>query len=92
MNHYYESENGFAYGDEQEIPVGRITMRMLDETRVAIDHTFVKPEFRGEGIAKELVLLAAKKAQQEGWSIVPNCSYAKHVLMSDDSLKTLIAP
>lgn len=92
MYHYYESDNGFAYGKDNEIPVARITVRNLGQGSIAIDHTYVKPELRGQGIAKELVLAVAKKAQKEGWTIVPICSYAKHVLSEDSSLRTLIAP
>jgi hypothetical protein len=91
MNTYYETENGFAYGEEQEMPLGRVTVRKLGPNRVALDHTYVKPELRGQGIAKELVLLVARKAQKEGWTIVPTCSYARRVLEADASLRPLIA-
>ena len=41
-----------------------------------IDHTFVDPSLRGEGIAGKLVKLAADKILAEGNKIVATCSYA----------------
>ena len=41
-----------------------------------IDHTFVDPSLRGEGIAGQLVKLAAEKILAEGNKIAATCSYA----------------
>ncbi len=41
-----------------------------------IDHTFVDPSLRGEGIAGKLVKLAADKILSEGNKIAARCSYA----------------
>lgn len=41
-----------------------------------IDHTFVDPSLRGEGIAGKLVRLAADKILSEGNKIAATCSYA----------------
>ena len=41
-----------------------------------IDHTFVDPSLRGEGIAGKLVKLAADKILAEGTKIAATCSYA----------------
>ncbi len=45
-----------------------------DEVRVA-DHTFTPPALRGRGIAKELVEALIADAREEGFRIVPACSY-----------------
>ena len=45
-----------------------------DDVRVA-DHTFTPPELRGRGIAKELVQALIADAREEGFRIVPACSY-----------------
>ena len=45
-----------------------------DDVRVA-DHTFTPPELRGRGIAKELVRALIADAREEGFRIVPACSY-----------------
>ena len=41
-----------------------------------IDHTFVDPSLRGEGIAGRLVKMAADKILAEGNKIAATCSYA----------------
>lgn len=41
-----------------------------------IDHTFVDPSLRGEGIAGQLVKMAADKILAEGNKIAATCSYA----------------
>lgn len=41
-----------------------------------IDHTFVDPSLRGEGIAGKLVKLATDKILAEGNEIAATCSYA----------------
>ncbi len=46
----------------------------LDGTIIA-DHTFVPDAFRGKGVAAMLVAALIAKARQEGWKIVPQCSY-----------------
>ena len=39
------------------------------------DHTFVPPEARGEGIAMQLVERMVADAREQGFTIVPRCSY-----------------
>lgn len=41
-----------------------------------IDHTFVDPFLRGEGVAGKLVKLAADKILADGNKIAATCSYA----------------
>ncbi|MEA4861350.1 putative protein YjdJ [bioreactor metagenome] len=89
---YYPLEQGFAYGEEGKMPLARITLRKLNESTYAIDHTYVSPQLRGQGIAKQLVLLAAEKARKEGFTIAPLCSYARKAMEEDPSLRDLIKP
>lgn len=90
---YYKADNGFAYGEENEIPMARVTMRSLDDKRIAIDHTYVSPpSLRGQGIARKLVTLVVEQVKKEGKLIVPPlCSYAQMVLEEDPELSKLIA-
>ncbi|MGE4585372.1 MAG: GNAT family N-acetyltransferase [Sphaerochaeta sp.] len=89
---YYRTEYGFAYGNEEEIPVGRITMRHLADGTIVIDHTYVAPQMRGRSIAGRLVMLVVQEAQREGCLIKPLCSYARSFLSKDEKLSALIAP
>ncbi|WP_230226385.1 GNAT family N-acetyltransferase [Allobaculum mucilyticum] len=46
----------------------------------AIVHTEVLPEYGGQGIARNLVLMVSDEAEKEGVPVIPVCSYAKKVL------------
>jgi len=51
-----------------------LTWTARGEARIA-DHTFVPPEARGQGIAMQLVEKLVDDAREQGFTIVPQCSY-----------------
>ena len=61
-------------------PEGESTTGMLeweprgDDVRIAT-HTVVPPEIGGRGIAAQLVHRLVEDARQQGFKIVPQCSY-----------------
>ena len=60
-------------------PAGKIVAEVTFPTAngvSTINHTFVDPSLRGEGIAGKLVNLAADKILAEGNKIAATCSYA----------------
>ena len=54
--------------------VGRLTWKARGEARIA-DHTLVPPEIGGRGVAAALVDALVADAKEEGFTIVPQCSY-----------------
>ncbi len=46
-----------------------------DNKKMLLTHTFVAPEHRGQGIAAALVNDGLNYARQNGFEIVPVCSY-----------------
>ncbi len=44
---------------------------------IVIEHTFVNPELRGQGIAAQLVQKVVDLARSENKQILPLCPYAK---------------
>ncbi|HEY4202339.1 MAG TPA: GNAT family N-acetyltransferase [Devosiaceae bacterium] len=52
-----------------------MTYRRLDANTIAIDHTGVPPEYRGQGIAERLVNAGIADAREQGFKIKPYCSY-----------------
>lgn len=44
----------------------------------AIDHTFVDPSLRGQGIADQLLCAVAGHLRAQGLKANPTCSYAAH--------------
>ena len=53
-----------------------LTWRALGPLRIA-DHTFVPPELRGQGLARQLVEALVADAREQGFKIVPQCSYVE---------------
>lgn len=49
---------------------------VLGETTMTIVHTIVPPAIGGRGIAGALVGAAVEFARDNGWKVVPACSYA----------------
>ena len=48
--------------------------------RMIIDHTFVDPAYRGQGLAEKLVPKGVEKARAEKKTIIPLCPFAKKSL------------
>ncbi|MFK7850899.1 MAG: GNAT family N-acetyltransferase [Akkermansiaceae bacterium] len=44
---------------------------------VVIDHTFVPPAMRGQGIAAIITQDALLEARRLGWKVIPDCSYVE---------------
>lgn len=51
-----------------------LTWTARGEARIA-DHTFVPPEARGQGLAMHLVEKMVADAREQGFKIMPQCSY-----------------
>ena len=52
-----------------------MTYRKLGSLVIAIDHTYVPPEYRGNTIAQKLVDRGIADARSAGIKIKPECSY-----------------
>ena len=52
-----------------------MTFRKLGGDVIAIDHTFVPPQFRGASLASKLVERGIADARQNGLKVKPVCSY-----------------
>ena len=60
---------------EVEGEQAELVYRQLPD-RISIDHTGVPPAIGGRGIAGALVKAALEYARQQGWKVIPACSYA----------------
>lgn len=54
--------------------VGRLTWKARGNARIA-DHTLVPPEIGGRGVAAALVDALVRDAKEQGFTVVPQCSY-----------------
>ncbi len=58
--------------------------------RIIFTHTFVPPDLRDRGIAEKLVRTALEEARQEGWRVVPQCSYVALFLRRNPEFRSLM--
>lgn len=54
--------------------LAEISWTMLGDVMV-VEHTFVSPELRGQGVAKKILDRAAEYAREHHYKIEPICSY-----------------
>lgn len=65
-NRFYKEEDGKLLAEITYIPKGDI---------VDVNHTFVDPSLRGQGVAEKLVDRVVEEMEKEGKKIVPTCPY-----------------
>ena len=71
--------------------VGRLTWRARGDARIA-DHTLVPPEIGGRGVAAALVDALVADAKEQGFKIVPQCSYVEAQFRRHPEWSDLLAP
>ncbi len=58
--------------------------------QMVINHTQVFDDYKGQGIARQMVMAAVDFARKEGRKIMPVCSYAKAVLTRTDEYQDVL--
>lgn len=67
--------DAFAFRNEQDGTMfAEITWTILGDVMV-MDHTFVSPDLRGQGVAKKILDRAASYAREQELKMEPVCSY-----------------
>ena len=67
-----------------------LTWRAMGPLRIA-DHTFVPPAMRGQGVAQVLVEALVADAREQGFKIVPQCSYVEALFRRHPEWADLLA-
>lgn len=65
---YYENENGELMAEA--------TYEVMMNGEINIDHTYVNPILRGQGIAHEMMVAVTEYVRREGKKCMATCSYA----------------
>lgn len=85
---YVTQENAIVYLDDNGAKLAEVTFPSDGDHTVNINHTFVDPQLRGQGVAGQLMVHAADALRESGRKAHPSCSYAvawfeKHPEQSD---------
>ena len=73
---FQQEPNRFFKEDVNGKLVAEIVFPTVDENTYSIEHTFVHDDYRGQGIAAQLVAAVVDLARQENKQIIPLCTYA----------------
>ena len=79
-------DSRFYKKDENENLICEITYFVEDSSMIVIDRTFVDDNYRGQGIAAQLVDRVVEMAREENKKIIPRCPFAKGMLERNSSL------
>ncbi|MBU5670194.1 N-acetyltransferase [Peptoniphilus sp. MSJ-1] len=78
-----KGQNCYYIGEDENNYKGILTYVELGDV-IDAQHTVVKPEYEGQGIAGELVKELVKDAREEGKRIKGSCSYVARKLENDE--------
>lgn len=83
-------ENNSLYlGSSYEKRIGELTFKIKDDDMI-VDHTFVDPAFRGQGLAFKLVEEVVELARSEMKTIIPVCPYVKKVMEETEAFQDVL--
>ncbi len=71
------TEGRIFYLDEQQAVLAEATYAPVRAGVVDINHTYVSPVLRGQGIAGQLMELLANELRKQNLKAVASCSYAE---------------
>jgi len=71
-----EGKNRFYMEDEKSRFLAEVTYVTTSGNEILIDHTFVHPSLRGQGIAQKLIFKVVEHARKNKLKITPICTYA----------------
>lgn len=75
MNWSYEPGRVYTV-DETNTCIAEATYVFLDNRTVDINHTYVDPSLRGQGVAADMMETVAQRLRQDGLKAIASCSYA----------------
>ncbi len=90
IQHNNESGGGNFFLEKEGEKKAQLTYTLRNEHLMIIDHTEVDDSLQGKGIGEELVVAAVKYAREKGIKILPECSYAKHLMEKDESFRDVL--
>jgi len=87
----FNKKDGLIWLGEEKQPDAYISYTLDDNNVMSINHTVVKKELGGQGIAGKLTDEAVNVARENGYKIRPVCSYAVKYFEKNEELKELLA-
>ncbi|WP_343342807.1 GNAT family N-acetyltransferase [Sphingomicrobium sp. XHP0239] len=80
MDIQFNEENGrgrWHLQPKDSDEAAEMTFSRTNDKLIMIDHTYVPPAARGQGLVEKLAERAYKYAKEKGWRIAPVCPFFK---------------
>ncbi|WP_439520907.1 GNAT family N-acetyltransferase [Hydrogenophaga sp.] len=71
--------------------IAEMTYTRTNPSLVVVDHTFVDPSLRGQGVARQLQDAMVAWARENDTKVVPVCSYVQVQFDRDPSIRDVLA-
>ncbi|MET0282602.1 MAG: GNAT family N-acetyltransferase [Steroidobacteraceae bacterium] len=91
ISHDHNPDGGAFVLTQDGKRVAEMTYRRVSAAVVDIDHTFVDPSLRGQGVARRLLDAAVSWARGSNTKLSGSCSYVVAQFARDKSLRDVIA-
>ena len=73
----FQYEDGRVYAkDENGALMAEVTFGCMEDGTCNIDHTYVHPSLRNQGVADQLLREACGQMRKQNKKAIPTCSYA----------------
>lgn len=73
---FIHETNKIYVNDEQGKMIVEATFPFVAENVINVDHTFVSPDLRGQGVASTLMNEVYNHAKEHNYTVVNSCPYA----------------
>ncbi|MDD2426511.1 MAG: GNAT family N-acetyltransferase [Eubacteriales bacterium] len=80
----------FYIGSDKDSYQAKVTYHFFRDDVIIVDETKTKEEFRGQGLARKVVISLIDWARKEGMKILPECPYASKVMRENDDYRDMI--
>lgn len=88
-----ERENkGFAIAQVDGKKAGMMTYSIPQGDFIIVDHTEVEPEFKGQGVGKQLLYKIVDMVREKNLKILPLCPFANAMFKKLDDIKDVLKP
>ena len=90
IKHHQESTHGKFYIGNEDHNSAELTYSRADDDKLIIDHTWVDPKLRNQGIGERLVKAAVAYARETKLKLIPLCTFAQSVFDENSDYKDVL--
>lgn len=88
-----DSKGYFQYLDSidgKETVVAFVSYSKAGDTQIIIDHTDVKPNYKGQDLGSQLVYKMVDHAREHQLKVLPICPFTASVFQKDESIRDVL--